>query len=140
MIRFHCEDISYTLPHKIATRNWLLKLIKSEGFQSQDINFIFTSDEYLLEVNKKYLNHDYYTDVITFDYGEGKTVGGDIFISLDRISENANELNISKLDEINRVLAHGVLHLCGYKDKKSAEKEQMTSKEDYYLSLRNFLK
>ncbi|MBL4652028.1 MAG: rRNA maturation RNase YbeY [Flavobacteriales bacterium] len=138
MIRFHCEDISYNLPNKIATRNWLLQLIKNEGFKSNDINFIFTSDEYLLEVNKKYLKHDYYTDVITFDYSENGLIGGDIFLSLDRIKENAKTLKINKLNEINRVLAHGTLHLCGYRDKTKQDKEQMTAKEDYYLSLRTF--
>lgn len=138
MIRFHCEDISYTLPNKIATRNWLLQLIKNEGFKSSDINFIFTSDGHLLEVNKKYLNHDYFTDIITFDYGENKTVSGDVFMSLDRISDNAKSFNTSQIDETHRVLAHGTLHLCGYKDKTKQDKEQMTAKEDYYLSLRTF--
>ena len=110
----------------------------TEGYSAQDINFIFTSDEYLLDLNKKYLNHDYYTDVITFDYGEKKGVGGDVFISLERIRDNAKVLKVNNIKEINRVLAHGVLHLCGYKDKTKSDKVLMTSKEDYYLSLRTF--
>jgi probable rRNA maturation factor len=138
LIRFHCEDISYTLPNKIATRNWLLQIVVTEGCSARDINFIFTSDEYLLCLNKKYLNHDYYTDVITFDYGEKKDVGGDVFISLERIRDNAKVLKINNIKEISRVLAHGVLHLCGYKDKTKSDKLLMTSKEDYYLSLRTF--
>ncbi len=138
MIRFHCEDISYQLPNKIATRNWLMQLIKAEGFKSNDINFIFTSDEYLLEINKKYLGHDYYTDVITFDYSETNAIGGDVFLSHDRMRSNCKTLKNKEIDEVNRVLAHGVLHLCGYKDKTKQDKLKMTSKEDYYLSLRTF--
>ena len=138
MIRFHCEDISYQLPNKIATRNWLMQLIKAEGFKSNDINFIFTSDEYLLEINKKYLGHDYYTDVITFDYSEMSAIGGDVFLSYDRMKRNCKALKTKEIDEVNRVLAHGVLHLCGYNDKTKQDKLKMTSKEDYYLSLRTF--
>jgi probable rRNA maturation factor len=138
VIRFHCEDISYKLPNKIATRNWLMRLIIEEGFKSNDINFIFTSDEYLLEINKKYLGHDYYTDVITFDYSEMNAIGGDVFLSYDRMKNNCKTLKINEIDEVNRVLAHGVLHLCGYNDKTKQDKREMTSKEDYYLSLRDF--
>jgi len=138
VIRFHCEDISYQLPNKIATRNWLMQLIKAEGFKSNDINFIFTSDEYLLEINKKYLGHDYYTDVITFDYSEMSAIGGDVFLSYDRMKRNCKALKTKEIDEVNRVLAHGVLHLCGYNDKTKQDKLKMTSKEDYYLSLRTF--
>ena len=138
MIRFHCDDISYKLPNKIATRNWLKQLIKEEGFKSKDINFIFTSDENLLDINRKYLNHDYYTDVITFDYSDTNTIGGDVFLSYDRIKSNCIYLKNKEIDEVCRVLAHGVLHLCGYNDKTKQETWMMTSREDYYLSLRFF--
>ncbi|MBT6439645.1 MAG: rRNA maturation RNase YbeY [Flavobacteriales bacterium] len=115
-----------------------MRLIIEEGFKSNDINFIFTSDEYLLEINKKYLGHDYYTDVITFDYSEMNAIGGDVFLSYDRMKNNCKTLKINEIDEVNRVLAHGVLHLCGYNDKTKQDKREMTSKEDYYLSLRDF--
>ena len=138
MIRFHCEDISYKLPNKLATRNWLAHLIKKEGLKIKDINFIFTSDEYLLDINKKYLNHDYYTDVITFDYSEKNAISGDIFLSYERVKSNCKDLETKEIDEVCRVLAHGVLHLCGYNDKTKQDKLKMTAKEDYYLSLRTF--
>ena len=100
------------------------------------INFIFCDDAYLLEMNQEYLKHDTFTDIITFDYGSSEAVSGDIFISVDRIRENAAKLQQNALDELHRVMIHGILHLIGYKDKSPADKAQMTSKEDKYLSLR----
>jgi rRNA maturation RNase YbeY len=95
---------------------------------------IFCSDEYLLDVNKKYLNHDYYTDIITFDYVEDKIISGDIFISSDRVRENANQFNVSFEMELFRIIIHGILHLLGYKDKTKKDKSLMTEKENFYLS------
>ena len=132
MIQYFFEDIE---PIEISpnTTNWLENLITSEQKKIGDINYIFCDDEYLLQVNRDYLQHDYYTDIITFDYVKGKTISGDIFVSLPRISDNASTLTKSFEDELHRVLAHGILHLCGYKDKTEAEEKEMRSKEDFYL-------
>jgi rRNA maturation RNase YbeY len=102
-----------------------------------DISFIFCSDEYLLSVNRKYLNHDYYTDIITFDDVEGNVINGDIIISVDRVKENSIEFQTSFENEIHRIIIHGVLHLLGYKDKVKKDKILMTQKEDLYLKLFN---
>ena len=118
---------------------WLEDLILSENKKPGDINYIFCDDEYLLKVNQDYLDHDYYTDIITFDYVKGKTISGDIFVSLPRILDNASTLSQNFESEFNRVLAHGILHLCGYKDKTEEEKSQMRAKEDFYINqFKNF--
>ena len=111
-------------------------IILSEGKKPGEINYIFCDDEYLLQVNREYLKHDYYTDVITFDYVKGKTISGDIFVSLQRIFDNAQTLSKDFESEFFRVLAHGLLHICGYKDKTEEEIAEMRSKEDYYLNKR----
>jgi len=113
---------------------WIEEVVIHEGFQLGDISIILCSDEYLLTINKEYLSHDYYTDIITFDYTENNVISGDLFISGDRVEENAKEYNISFLHELNRVIIHGVLHLCGYKDKTIGEKQEMRNKEDEMLS------
>ena len=136
MIQFFFENINeITLPPN--TENWLKELIISEDKKPGEINYIFCDDDHLLQVNKNFLNHDYYTDVITFDYVKGKTISADIFVSLPRIFDNASTLSKNFEDEFHRVLAHGILHLCGYKDKTEADEKQMRSKEDFYLSLYN---
>lgn len=113
----------------------LKTLAISEGKSLKDISVVFTDDDYLLEVNKQYLNHDYYTDVITFDYSSFPEVSGDIMISLDRVKDNAETLSVSFQEELNRVIYHGLLHLCGYKDKSGADEKLMRTKENYYLEL-----
>lgn len=134
MIQFFFENID-----KIAlsnrTKDWLINLITNEQKKPGDINYIFCDDEYLLKVNQDFLQHDYYTDVITFDYVKGKTIAGDIFVSLPRISENAETHSKDFKIELHRVLAHGILHLCGYKDKTEEEIQEMRNKEDYYLNI-----
>lgn len=120
---------------KTTLKQNLKTLAKSEGKTLKDISVVFTDDDYLLEVNKQYLNHDYYTDVITFDYSVFPEVSGDIMISLDRVKENAETLSVSFQEELNRVVYHGLLHLCGYKDKSAADENLMRSKENYYLEL-----
>lgn len=120
---------------KTTLKQNLKTLAKSEGKTLKDISVVFTDDDYLLEVNKQYLNHDYYTDVITFDYSVFPEVSGDIMISLDRVKENADTLSVSFQEELNRVVYHGLLHLCGYKDKSAADEKLMRSKENYYLEL-----
>jgi probable rRNA maturation factor len=120
---------------KTTLKQNLKTLAKSEGKALKDISVVFTDDDYLLEVNKQYLNHDYYTDVITFDYSAFPEVSGDIMISLDRVKENADTLSVSFQEELNRVVYHGLLHLCGYKDKSAADEKLMRKKENYYLEL-----
>lgn len=132
MIQFFYEN----LPESVNTeyKKWLEDLILSEEKKLGEINYIFCDDEYLLKVNQDYLQHDYYTDIITFDYVKGKTISGEIFVSLQRISDNASTLSRNYEEELRRVLAHGILHLCGYKDKTEEEELQMRGKEDHYLA------
>ena len=136
MIHYFSEDITFHLSKSEEVRVWVDQAIKKEHHTMGDINYIFTSDEYLRKVNVKYLNHNYLTDVITFDYTEKDKVSGDIFISIDRIEDNASELNTDLTNELHRVMIHGVLHLLGYRDKTTEEQQVMRQKEDYYLSLR----
>lgn len=119
-------------------KNWISKAILNENLKEGDINYIFCDDNYLSEMNIKYLNHNTLTDIISFDYTIGKIISGDIFISVERVKENAILYNTTFTDEIHRVMIHGILHYCGYNDKTKDEKTQMRSKEDYYLSLRDF--
>lgn len=134
MINYFFEQIS---PIKIDPKIsiWIENLIQNEGKKTGDITYIFCDDNYLLKINQDFLIHDYYTDVITFDYVKGKIIAGDIFVSLQRISENSHLQGETFDNEFKRVLAHGVLHLCGYKDKSEMEQKQMREKEDFYLSL-----
>jgi rRNA maturation RNase YbeY len=134
-INFFTEDIQYTLKQKTKIRSWISATIADEGYQLAELNFILCSDEYLLRINQDYLQHDDYTDVITFDNAEElKMIVGDIFISVDRIKENAHQFKTDTLTELCRVMIHGTLHLLGYKDKTKAAKAQMTTKEDFYLA------
>lgn len=138
-INFFEEDIAYKLKHKTALRQWITETIHAEGFKLKELTYIFCSDSYLLQINRQYLNHDTYTDIITFDNSEiEKTILGDIFISVERIRENALKFNITETDELHRVIIHGALHLLGYKDKAPTDKEKMTFKEDFYLNRRGF--
>ncbi len=132
MIQFFYEN----LPESVNTDyiDWLKDIIISEGKKPGEINYIFCEDEYLLKVNQDYLQHDYYTDIITFDYVKGRTISGEIFVSLQRISDNASTLSREYEEELRRVLAHGILHLSGYKDKTPEEEQLMRSKEDFYLA------
>jgi rRNA maturation RNase YbeY len=138
-IAFHSEQIDFALDGAAKTSAWITRCIQKEGLQTGDLNIIFTSDPYLLSINQKYINHDYYTDVIAFDYCEGDVVSGDVFISIDRVSEHAKERAISMDNELHRVIIHGILHLCGYSDKTVNEKKEMTGKEDEYLNARKDL-
>ncbi len=133
-INFFTEDITYTLKNKTIIKKWIESTIVEEGYQLAELNFILCSDEYLLRINQDFLQHDDYTDVITFDNSEElKTIAGDIFISLDRIKENASNFKSTTVTELCRVIIHGTLRLLGYKDKTKAAKTEMTAKEDYYL-------
>ncbi len=132
MIQFFYEN----LPESVSTdyKKWLEDLILSEGKKTGEINYIFCDDEYLLKINQDYLQHDYYTDIITFDYVKGKTISAEIFVSLQRISDNASTLSRDYEEELRRVLAHGILHLIGYKDKTEEEEKEMRRMEDLYLT------
>ena len=140
-IHFFEEDIHFKLKDKNKVKAWVKTTIKSEGYQLQELNYIFCSDAYLLQINRQYLHHDTFTDIITFDNSEKeKVVTGDIFISIDRIRENAAKFDTGLANELHRVIIHGALHLLGYTDKTSDAKKLMTSKEDHYLGIRNFTK
>src|SRR4051812_29981952 len=130
-IHFFSEDISYTLKDKAKVRQWVLETIIAENHSLKELNFIFCSDGYLLNINKQYLDHDTLTDIVTFDNSEvDGVILGDIFISVDRTRENASTFQVSEMDEIHRVIIHGTLHLLGYKDKSKADKNRMTEKEN----------
>ena len=134
MISFFNEDINFTLRHKTAVRKWILNAIRKEGFTIQEINYIYCSDAHLKKMNVHYLHHGTYTDIITFDLSEVKNeIIGEIYISIDRVRENAIIYNVPLDDELRRVMIHGVLHLCGYKDKSPADIKKIRAKEDYYL-------
>ncbi|MXV49779.1 rRNA maturation RNase YbeY [Pedobacter sp. HMF7647] len=137
-IQFFSEDIPFILKNKGKIRQWLDTTIRHEGKHTGMLNFIFCSDSYLLNINRQYLNHDTYTDIITFDTSEEKKeISGDIFISIERVKENAVKFGVSEFDEVCRIVIHGTLHLIGYKDKSKADKALMTQKEDQYLSARS---
>ena len=135
-INFFSEKIRFKLPHPRKTSNWIKSIVISEGFTLDEINFIFCSDEHLSTINIEYLNHKTLTDIITFDYSSGKSLAGDIFISIPRVRENAVKFNVDFDLELHRVIIHGVLHLIGYKDKSKRQKNIMREKEDACLSLR----
>ncbi|RFZ92558.1 rRNA maturation RNase YbeY [Mucilaginibacter conchicola] len=138
-ISFFEEDIAYKLKNKTAVRKWLKDTIEAEGYKLRELNYIFCSDDYLLKINQQYLDHDTYTDIVTFDNSEEEgIIVSDIFISIDRILENAAKFNVTETHELHRVIIHGALHLLGYKDKSAADKQKMTSKEDFYLDKRGF--
>jgi probable rRNA maturation factor len=136
MITFQCADLDRKVKKKKDLVLWLEKIARREGYSIEELNYIFCSDEYLYRMNVQYLNHSTYTDIITFDNGEGgKKLEGDIFISLDRVAENAATYSVSFDQELLRVLSHGLLHLCGYKDKTSTDASQMRKKENEALGL-----
>ena len=139
MVEIHIEDtaaIPGINPEFLFA--WFSQVATAEGKTLGDINVIFCSDEYLLEMNRSHLDHDYYTDIITFDYSEEDVVSGDLFISMDRVADNAQGLDHDFMDELNRVCVHGLLHLCGYKDKSEEDEQMMRNKEDEMLGLRKF--
>ena len=132
-IDFYYEDCSFVYKGKIATRNWINRAIKENNKQPGAISVIFCSDNYLLKINQDYLNHDYFTDIITFDYCEGNSVSGDLFISIDMIRANAEKFGVEFIDELHRVIIHGVMHLVGFKDKTDKEAQVMRTQENYWL-------
>ena len=136
MVSFFTQDTSFAFKYKRLTSKWLKEVASSEAKKIGDVSVIFCSDNYLLDVNINYLGHDYYTDIITFDYCEGSVLSGDLFISVDSVRENASFYNVPFDEELNRVIVHGLLHLIGYDDHTPDDIATMRSKENYYLSLR----
>ena len=134
MINLFFEDVELPNLQAPPLIDWLSTVCADEGKVLDEVNLIFCSDEYLLKMNVEYLQHDYYTDIISFDYCEGNRILGDLFISKDRVLDNADQNNVTFDLELQRVIVHGVLHLCGYKDKSEEEQKLMRTKEDYYLS------
>ena len=137
MVRYFSEDIEFNFKGRRANNRWLSAVASGEGRKIGEVNVVFCSDPYLLDVNRKYLGHDYYTDIITFDYCEGPILSGDLFISIDSVRENALFYGTSFDEELHRVIVHGILHLVGYDDGTDEEKKTMREKEDAYLSIRD---
>ncbi len=133
-IHFHNEEVDFPDLDISIAESWFSKIAEAENHELGELNFIFCSDEHLLNINRQYLDHDFYTDIITFDYAE-EQVSGDIYISLDRVKENASTFGESYERELRRVMAHGLLHLMGYKDKSDEEAKEMREKEEAALSL-----
>ena len=138
MLDIHYEDVEDLSLTQESLSNWITEVCSKEFKEFGDISLIFCSDEYLLDMNRTHLDHDYYTDIITFDYTENQIVSGDLFISIDRVRDNASDFNVSFDHELHRVIIHGVLHLCGYKDKSDYEEKLMRTKENNALSLISF--
>jgi len=134
MISFNYE-LDFSLQEEDQYEAWINTIVASEGFMTGEINYIFCTDEYLHEINVKYLDHDTLTDIISFDYTDNQVVSGDIFISIERVKENALDFDVSFDLELLRVMAHGVLHYCGYKDKSEAEETLMRQKEDEKIKM-----
>ena len=142
-LEYYLQDCDLKLPNKEQLSIWIEETIENEGKEAGVLSVIFCSDDYLLEINKKYLNHDYYTDIITFDYVDAELIGapisGDLFISIDTVGRNAFEYKVQFKTELHRVIIHGILHLLGYKDKTSSESLEMRTKEDFYLERLNLI-
>ena len=138
MLTFHTEDIDFELENTEKIEQWILQAIDEEGGTLSFINYIFCSDTYLHRINVEYLNHDTYTDIITFPYSD-ETIESDIFISIDRIRENAKTFNVPFERELHRVMIHGVLHLLGYGDKTEEEEQAMRAREDFWLERKTIL-
>lgn len=134
MIRFNYES-DFRIPNESVQEEWIKNCIQNYGYKIGDLNYIFCEDTYLLRLNQEFLKHDTLTDIISFDYTSGKLIGGDIFISVERVQENAKDLRTPFMDELSRVMIHGVLHYMGYKDKTKAEKTEMRLQEERCMSL-----
>jgi rRNA maturation RNase YbeY len=132
-ILFQNQEVKFNLSNKIKIKSWIKAIVELEKKTLGQINFVFTSDEELLKTNIEFLNHNTYTDIITFDYCEGKLINGDIIISVERVKENAEKFKVDFDSEIKRVIIHGVLHLCGYKDKSAKDADVMKGKENWAL-------
>jgi rRNA maturation RNase YbeY len=131
---FFFQGVKVSLTNRTQLKKYIQSAFKKEGKKLESINYIFCTDKALLEINRQFLNHDFYTDIITFDLSDSNTTHAEIYISVDRVKENAAHLGISLKSELLRVIFHGILHLCGYKDKSKGEIEEMRSREEFYLN------
>lgn len=136
MITYCFEDTKFVFKNKRANSAWLRFVAESEMKTVGDVSIVFCSDNYILDINQRYLQHDFFTDIITFDYCEGDRLSGDLFISVDSVRENASEYGTEFADELNRVIVHGLLHLIGYDDRTEEQTAEMRRKENYYLAVR----
>ena len=134
MIQFNYET-DFLLDNEDRLAKWISQAIISEGFKEGDLNYVFCNDDYLYNLNVEFLKHDTLTDIISFDYSFGKVIQGDIFISVDRVMDNANDFAVPFVEELHRVMIHGILHFCGHKDKSDDEERSMRNRENYYLNL-----
>ena len=139
MVTYFFEDTDFNLKNKTKIKKWLKLVAESEVFSLGAVSVIFCSDNYILDINQRFLQHDYFTDIITFDYSEGEKISGDLFISVDSVRENSIEFGTEFEEELHRVIVHGILHLIGYDDHTDEEIRTMRSKENYYLSLYDLL-
>jgi rRNA maturation RNase YbeY len=130
---FFYQGVKVTLQHRTRLKNYIQSILKKEERKLLSINYIFCTDKAVLEINRQFLSHDFYTDIITFDLSDTNEIQAEIYISVDRVKENAAQLGVSFKSELHRVIFHGVLHLCGYKDKSKQDKEEMRGKENLYL-------
>ena len=135
MIEFDSQN-SFELDNSKAVENWLIAVANKEQFEIDEMGYVFCSDEYLLEINKQFLDHDTYTDIVTFDYSKEKILSGELYISTDRVAENADTFGTDFKTELSRVIVHGLLHICGYGDKTDEEIAIMRAKEEEYLILK----
>ena len=133
MISFNYET-DFELLNEDELSHWISDTISNEGFKEGEINYIFCDDAYLLDLNIEFLEHDTLTDIISFDYTLGKLISGDVYISVERVKENAEDFGVAFDNELSRVMIHGILHYCGYQDKSESEEAEMRSKENYYIS------
>jgi len=134
MIEFNSQN-DFSLQEEDRIKLWLERIAQKEGLEIDELGYVFCSDEYLLEINKQYLNHDTYTDIVTFDYSANSVLNGELYISTERVQDNSTDFNVSFDTELRRVMAHGLLHMCGYGDKTEDEISVMRSKEEQYLKL-----
>ena len=134
MINFNYE-VDFKLEHETLYSDWISKVIRSEKKNEGEINYIFCDDDYLVEINQQYLDHDTLTEIIRFDYSIGKDLHGDVYISIERVRENAVDFNVDFEEELKRVIVHGILHYCGYKDKNEEDENRMRQKEDEKMEM-----
>lgn len=137
MINYDSQN-DYILTNQDQISLWIAEVIAKENLVLGELSYVFCSDDFLYDMNVAYLNHDTLTDIITFDYRVGDVISGEIYISTDRVKDNAKEFSVTFEEELHRVIIHGILHICGYKDLSEAEEKQMRSKEDWALNLRKF--
>ncbi len=139
-VKFFNEEIKFTLKQKAPLKTWIINTITSEQFKAGEINYIFVSQKEILRINKQYLNHNYFTDIITFNYCEKNIINGDIYICIETVKNNSTRFNVTFIEELQRVMIHGILHLIGYDDQNDEEKRMMREKENFYLGrLKNLI-